>query len=307
MIEREAKVGKKICRVGRKIAKVRARRWVARGEKHLVRGELEEALACCKQSLSIYDNLTRAYSLMGKVLMPGDDYVAVLSHVHDVLKPESYVEIGVASGQTLALVRQDTRAVGIDPSPSIDDPTQLHAKLYRATSDVFFDSYNLFQELGTSRLALAFIDGLHHSEQVLKDFINLERYADCETVVLIHDCLPISRLVTARPPSTRFWSGDVWKVIPCLMKHRPDLRIHIIPTRPSGLGMIMNLDSTSTVLAEKWTQITSELQNQTLDYDYLAINKDRASNLLPHLVPNAWDHINGILSSVSARNGGRKD
>jgi hypothetical protein len=306
MTSSESKGRRKIRRLGRKIAKMRAQRWVARGENNFIRGELEEALACCKKSLSIYDNLRRAYGLMAKVLMPGDDYVAVLSRFHDVLKPGSYVEIGVASGKTLALTKEGTKAVGIDPSPSIEEATQLHAKLFRTTSDDFFESYHLLEVLGTSRLALAFIDGLHHSEQVLKDFINFERYADKETVILLHDCLPMSRLVTARPPSTTFWCGDVWKVIPCLMKYRPDLTIRIIPARPSGLGMITNLDPTSTVLMEKSNKIATEFQNQELDYDYLDLNKDRLSTIVPHLVPNDWQHINEMLFSLLTKNEERK-
>ena len=158
------------------------------------------------------------------------------------LRPQTYVEIGVRWGNSLAIAGSGTRAIGIDPRPRIEVDLVSHPKLFPMPSDDFFESFDLLKELEGPRLALAFIDGLHVFEQVLRDFIHLERYADKRTIVLIHDCLPIARLAANREPMTQFWSGDVWKIIPCLKKYRPDLKIGIIPARPSGLGVVTNLD-----------------------------------------------------------------
>lgn len=280
-------------------ARKRAKKWAARGEKYLSQGDTEKALECCQRSLLADDNLVGAYLLMAKALMPGDDYLSLLSRLHENLKPESYAEIGVASGDSLTLAKENTKVVGIDPRPRIEKSIHSRAKLYPITSDAFFRSYDLLKELDSPKLVLALIDGLHDFEQALKDFINLERYADGETVICIHDCLPVARLVAARTPSTSFWCGDVWKIIPCLKAVRPDLDVRVIPARPSGLGVVTRLDRNSTVLREKFDQIASEFRDRELDYEYLDLDKNTLDNKVPNLMPNDWPQIAAMLSLPS--------
>src|SRR5258706_5348979 len=55
--------------------------------------------------------------------------------------------------------------------------------------------------------------------------------------------LPI--FTAARERVDAFWSGDVWKLVPCLKKYRPDLSIHTIASAPTGLPVIRNLDPAS--------------------------------------------------------------
>ncbi len=74
--------------------------------------------ACFKRSLPLDDDLGSAYSLMARSLMPGDDYLTTISRFHNFLKPESYVEVGVLTGNSLGLVNSQTKATGIDPKPS---------------------------------------------------------------------------------------------------------------------------------------------------------------------------------------------
>jgi tetratricopeptide (TPR) repeat protein len=290
------KVRKKVLRRRDRIARKRAKKWVAAGEYHLARGDIAQAYACCRSSLSMHPDIVDAYLLLGKVLMPGEDYLDVLSHFHESMKPESYVEIGVASGDSLALAGKDTSAVGVDPRPCIDKKIQPQTKLYPITSDEFFQIFDLLNELGSSRLALAFIDGLHDFEQVLKDFINLERVADKKTVFLIHDCLPVARLVASRTPATSFWCGDVWKIIPCLKTHRPDLDVHVIPARPSGLGMITRLNPKSTVLRDRYDQIAAEYRDRDPDYEYLDLAENSLDKKVSNLIPNDWRKIAALLS-----------
>jgi len=227
--------------------------------------------------------------------MPGEDYLAVLSRIHDRLRPASYLEIGVRTGDSLAIVREQTRAVGIDPMLRVTRPIKSRARLYPLPSDEFFARYDLFEELGAPRLALAFIDGLHLFEQVLKDFINVERYADRETVILVHDCLPVSRSVTGRRQAAGMWCGDVWKLVPCLRSHRPELTVRIIPTLPSGLTMITGADSKSRLLAERYDEILTQYRDAMLAYDRLDPEYLRT---LFGLLPNDPRRIDESLSHL---------
>ena len=74
-------------------------------------------------------------------------------------------------------------------------------------------------------------------------------------MILIHDCLPIAPIVAERERCTGFWTGDVWRIIPCLKTVRPDLKIMTIPTKPSGLGVVTNMDAASTVLSDNYDDI----------------------------------------------------
>lgn len=203
------------------------------------------------------DNL---FVLAAETEMPGEDYYYWLQRFHQWLNPAIYVEIGLGHGRSLALAGPDTKAIGIDPYQGVWE--RLHyvcphgpATLFPTTSDDFFANHDLRHVMDRETFDLGFIDGLHLFEQVLKDFINLERYARKDSVILIHDCLPIAPIVAERNRCTGFWTGDVWRIIPCLKTFRPDLKIMTIPTKPSGLGVVTNLDTNSTVLSDNYEEI----------------------------------------------------
>jgi len=192
--------------------------------------------------------------------MPGGDYYDWLQLFHQWLRPVRYVEIGLGHGRSLALAGPDTRAIGIDPYQGFWERLNYvcphgPATLFPLTSDDFFAQNDLRNVMERDTFDLGFIDGLHLFEQALKDFINLERYARKDSVILIHDCLPIAPIVAERERCTGFWTGDVWRIIPCLKSFRPDLKIMTIPTKPSGLGVVTNLDAASTVLSENYDDI----------------------------------------------------
>jgi tetratricopeptide (TPR) repeat protein len=193
--------------------------------------------------------------------MPGEDYYGWLQRFHQWMHPASYVEIGLGHGRSLALPCPETRAVGIDPYQGAWERLNYvcphgPATLFPLTSDDFFAEHDLREVIGKETFDLAFIDGLHLFEQALKDFINLERYAGKDSVILIHDCLPVAPIVAERERCTGFWTGDVWRIIPCLKTFRPDLRIYTIPTKPSGLAVVTGLDPESTVLKDNFGSIS---------------------------------------------------
>jgi hypothetical protein len=281
--------GKVRGRLSYEMAKWRAQRWVRRGRRFIDSGETEQALVCCREALSVCRDSYSACCLMSEALMPGDSCKTLLCHLHEYLRPRTYLEIGVAKGSSLALAGPETKVVGIDPAPDIRARTASQVKLYALTSDEFFERYDLLTELGSPTLDLAFVDGLHQFGQVLRDFINIERYSSARTVVLVHDCLPVTRLVAAPVRATSFWCGDVWKIIPCLLRYRPDLNVRVVPARPSGLAIVTHLDPNSTLLESRFEEILSEYRNQDLDYEYL--DSAELAGRMSNVLVNDWKYV----------------
>jgi len=217
----------------------------------------------------IADELTFAiHSITLQKRFPGPNYLVWLTWFHTILKPRNYVEIGVESGKSLANARSPTRAIGIDPSIQIVHTQEAWVKLFKLTSDDFFQQQNLKELLAPDPLEFGFIDGLHTFDQALKDFINLERFSTPETVILFHDIFPVIPITAARERVSTLWLGDTWKVIVTLVKYRPDLKISTIPAYPSGLAVVTNLDAANDMLHNDYDRIYNEAMALTLE-DYL--------------------------------------
>jgi len=230
-------------------------------------------------------------------------YFALLERLHERLRPRTYVEIGVHAGRSLGRVRPDTVSIGIDPEPILEDPAvEAASKVFRLTSDDFFAQHDLKEELGGLPVDFAFIDGMHLFEFALRDFMNLEPYCGEDTVVLVHDCYPLQRAHAERERTTVAWSGDVWKLIPCLREQRPDLRVAAIDVRPAGMGIITGLDPESTVLPDSYEAI--EARYRALDFGW--VEEDKPARLAR--LEYDWEVIEPLLpppfDSESASLGG---
>ncbi len=224
--------------------------------------------------------LRREHNRLAQLALPGPSYLHALAAIHAQLKPRTYLEIGVANGDTLALAHPATRALGIDPAPQPRKPPGPNARIYALTSDEFFAQVDVPAELGGLPVDLAFIDGMHLFEFALRDFIAIERHCVRGSAVLVHDTYPLNRVTAARERTTHFWSGDIWRFVLALKKYRPDLAIHTIGAMPTGLTVIRNLDPGSRVLAEKRDAIIDEFL--ALDYGTLDADKPAALNLVPN-------------------------
>lgn len=160
-----------------------------------------------------------------------EHYLSVLQDLHLILKPALYLEIGVEFGKSLTLALPETFAIGVDPEPRITHPLQAWTKLFRMTSVDFFSEY------AGEPFDFIFIDGLHSYEAVVQDFISAERLCKPTSVIALHDTLPLSA-ETAGEYVEKYWTGDVWKIIPALLHERKDLSIFTLPCQPSGLTLI---------------------------------------------------------------------
>jgi len=174
---------------------------------------------------------------------PGDypTYLHLLADLHRRLRPARYLEIGVNEGHSLALAGPTTRLVGVDPEPRVDGLDHPDWMVVSTTSEEFFASYDVKGLLG-GPVDLAFVDGLHHFEVALADVLAVERYAHSGTVVLVHDVVPIDAPTSTRERATVVWSGDVWKTVVALRRHRPDLVITMLDVAPTGMALITGFE-----------------------------------------------------------------
>ena len=253
-------------------------------------GRRADAQRLCRRALSFCD-YTKAYRLLSELDLPGEHYFKVLARVHEHVRPATYLEVGVSRGESLKLVGADTLALGIDPEPRVGFTLAPNQKVFAQTSDEFFARPDLPALLGGRPLEMAFIDGMHHFEYALRDFVNIEPLCTAESLIFIHDCYPIDARSAARDQTTGFWSGDIWRVIVLLKKYRPDLRIHTIGTPPTGLGLITRLDPSSTVLRDRLPGLIAE--GLALDFAGIAQHRPEALNLLPY----DWPDVRQLLDS----------
>lgn len=181
----------------------------------------------------------------------------LLAGLHEALRPRTYFEIGVRFGDSLALSR--ARTIGVDPAYAIRAPLHCDIQTFTDTSDDFFARPGAFEHFDGAGIDLAFIDGMHMSEYVLRDFMNAEAHAAPGAVFVLDDVLPRNDLEAYRIRRTKAWAGDVYKVLEVLRTHRPDLTIVPVNTAPTGTVVIAGLDPDSTVLREAYDQIEPSL------------------------------------------------
>jgi hypothetical protein len=159
----------------------------------------------------------------------------------------------VRHGDSLALAR--CPAVGIDPLPSLRVELPASAKVIRETSDEYFGRERPLRPLGGRRPDLAFIDGMHLFEFALRDFAAVERWSHWTSTIVFDDMLPRDVTEAARDRRTRAWTGDVYKLLGILGRHRPDLLCLRVDTRPTGLLLVLALDPRSSRLMNRYDEI----------------------------------------------------
>ena len=204
---------------------------------------------------------TQRKSTSGKDLA-GEYYEETLVRLHQVLRPKTYMEIGVFAGATLALA--SCPSIAVDPGFEITDP-EIFARIllrpqvsfYRMPSDDFFAAHDP-REILKAPVDMAFLDGMHRCEFLLRDFINTEKACKPNSVVMLHDCVPVDDGITDRVPHRRrgegeqrsdWWTGDVWRTALLLRRRRPDLAMAVLDASPTGLVIVTNLDPSNRELS----------------------------------------------------------
>jgi SAM-dependent methyltransferase len=205
-----------------------------------------------------------------------EDCYDFLVRAHQVLKPRFYTEIGVEYGNSLRLA--DCPALGIDPAPQLTAPLDPRHRLSLTTSDDFFMLTDVASQL--QPIDLSYIDGMHQIEYALKDFMHMERFCHAGSVVIVDDIYPAHALQGERIRQSRYWTGDVWKIINVLENVRPDLILLPLDTSPTGSLLVLGLDPKNNALWEKFdvmldwcinfmTETPDEIVQRTKKFDPL--------------------------------------
>jgi Methyltransferase domain len=224
--------------------------------------------------------------------MPGPSYYEVLRWVHGTLRPANYLEIGVRRGVSLGAAVAGTTCIGVDPVPLLERDLP-DTRIYAETSDEFFARRDLTDVLG-GPVELAFIDGLHLFEQVLTDFVNVERHSAPSTVVLLHDCLPLDAATASRERRTDFYSGDVWKAVLALRRRRPELEMLTVRAAPTGLCLVRGLEPGRGALRAELPAIIADYRD--LDFGYYLAHRDE----MPPEIPNDESLVRDWLTRAPA-------
>lgn len=149
-----------------------------------------------------FDYRTSNKFLFNKHLMKVLDHTDVLMYLATKFGAKSYLEIGVQNPNNNFNNIPVQFKIGVDPDP--------HANAtFRGTSDEFFEQPTkpIFD--------LQFIDGLHHRDQVKRDFTNAYNNLSENGFIVIHDCNPKRQEITYIPRNglRGEWTGDVYKFV----------------------------------------------------------------------------------------------
>lgn len=134
-----------------------------------------------------------------RVQVPPAHHTELLNYLAKKIGAQSYLEIGVQRSLNFNKIEIEDK-IGVDPDP-------LAMATCIMTSDRFF-------EMNKKRFDLVFIDGLHHAEQVEKDFNNSILCLNEGGLIVMHDTAPESEHLTRVPRDKKGrWLGDVYKFV----------------------------------------------------------------------------------------------
>lgn len=199
--------------------------------------------------------------------LSGVPYLRFLARMHRNLQPEWYLEVGTNTGRSLQ--KAIGNSIAVDPdfivsSDVIAGKNQVH--FYQMTSDDFFAGQ--YTKKLCDSIDFAFLDGLHLFEFLLRDFMATEKLSGTDSVIAMHDCIPMTHIAAERhwdQKATGAWTGDVWKLVPILKKYRPDLTIDVIDCPPSGLTVVTNLDPKNDALDRHYDEIMKDFMDLSLE------------------------------------------
>ena len=190
----------------------------------------------------------------------------IINHFIKKYNFKNYLEIGVFNGECIEAV-DILHKDGIDPGAE----GVVHPKVnYPITSDEFFELVKDHPEI---QYDIVFIDGLHHSVQVIKDITNSLKHSINNGVIAMHDCNPPTKLHAQVPRNgQREWNGDTYKAFLQSRIDNPQHK-HFVVDDDWGVGVILKNQGDFNI--DK-----NELQQGIDSWDYFNTNRVKLLNLI---------------------------
>jgi hypothetical protein len=162
-------------------------------------------------------------------------YSEIISTIASELKPKVYVEIGIFRCDTFNLVAPFCElAIGVDVvEESADSMSGENVQFVLGDREVL-KSVLTKQKL---KVDLVFIDGDHSSEEVVKDFSEIEGMLAENALVILHDTWPMN----AAQAGTEFCS-DAWKAPNKIRNRFPQYSVVTLPIHP-GMTFVQKSSS----------------------------------------------------------------
>ena len=178
----------------------------------------------------------------------------------------NYLEIGVFNGDCITKVIAQHKD-GVDPGAE----GVVHPKVnYPVTSDEFFE---LIKDHPEIQYDIVFIDGLHHSVQVIKDITNSLKHSIDNGVIAMHDCNPPTKAHAQVPRnSQREWNGDTYKSFLQSRIDNPQHK-HFVVDGDWGVGVILKNQGDFNI--DK-----NELQQGIDSWEYFNTNRTKLLTLI---------------------------
>jgi hypothetical protein len=132
---------------------------------------------------------------------------------------------------------------------------------------------------------------MHQIEFALKDFMHMERYCHAGSVVIVDDIYPAHALQGERVRQSRYWTGDVWKIINILENVRPDLILLPLDTSPTGSLLVLGLDPTNNSLWEKFDVLLDWCINLMVETPDEIVQRTKKFDPLDQLITHIFSMI----------------
>jgi hypothetical protein len=222
----------------------------------------------------------------------------VIQRIADAVKCKVYLEIGVNTGEIFFQVRSPLK-IAVDPDFKFSSFQRFKRgsvrPVFRGEREMFFektsdDFFNADSGILKNGIDVAFIDGLHTYDQVMRDVQNTLRFLNPAGIIILHDCNPLNasgawpvknsirevlELAAAGKVSgwNGMWNGDVWKAVVHIRAAEKNLNLFTLDL-DWGLGIL------SRGQMENPLDVTPDAIEQ-MTYSDLEKNRETFLNLKP--------------------------
>ena len=221
-------------------------------------GKPEEARDQFEQALELQPSRDSARNQLARLLLPGTTYAELLEKLLRSEEPKTYIEFGIRGGQTLALAKPPTFAIGVEQNPNVTVRFTAPTRVYDMPGIDYLESGRMETVTERKHFDIALLRAPRSFEDAYDLFTGLEARSAANSIVILHGTLPIDPVSGAPIRQSGFWVADQWKLVPCLLETRPDLTVFSIPAFPAGLTIISGLKKRSTKLVKSRDKFISQ-------------------------------------------------